>query len=36
MSVPFKDALNKGDPEAERRFKKLNDAYHYIMDVLGK
>ncbi len=28
--------VNKGDKEAERRFKKLNEAYHYILDRLEK
>jgi hypothetical protein len=28
--------MNKGDKEAELRFKKLNEAYHYIIERLGK
>lgn len=26
--------LNKGDRESERRFKKLNEAYHYLLEKL--
>ena len=34
LAKKYHPDTNKGDKEAERRFKKLNEAYHYILDRL--
>ena len=34
LAKKYHPDTNKGDKESERRFKKLNDAYHYILDRL--
>lgn len=34
LAKKYHPDTNKGDKEAERRFKKLNDAYHYILERL--
>ena len=36
LAKKYHPDLNKGDEESERRFKKLNEAYHYIMERLGQ
>ncbi len=35
LAKKYHPDVNKGDKESERRFKKLNEAYHYILDRLG-
>ena len=34
LAKKYHPDTNKGDKEAERRFKKLNEAYHYILERL--
>ena len=35
LAKKYHPDVNKGDKESERRFKKLNEAYHYILERLG-
>ncbi len=36
LAKQYHPDTNKGDKEAEKRFKQLNDAYHYILEHITK
>ena len=36
LAKKYHPDTNKGDKEAEQRFKKLNEAYHYLLERLNK
>ena len=36
LAKQYHPDTNKGDKEAEKRFKRLNDAYHYIIEQIAR
>ena len=36
LAKKYHPDTNKGDKDAEQQFKKLNEAYHYLLDRLNQ